>query len=145
MLETLIVISIIVILVGILTTSFVSMNNAKALEGSADVIRSVLSEARSKTVSSEGAERYGVYFDRNENRLVLFKGDSYSVGDEENAEIDLHSRVEMSEVSLSDDSSSVVFKRISGAAEQTGAVVLVSLSDPANTETITIYATGVVE
>src|SRR3990172_3802105 len=81
-LEILVAISIITLVVTIITISFSKLNSAQALYKSADLVASVLDEARSLTLSSKGDSQYGIYFE--DSQATLFKGAIYSPADPDN-------------------------------------------------------------
>jgi prepilin-type N-terminal cleavage/methylation domain-containing protein len=79
LLELLFVIVIATIISSIVLISFYKINSSQALEKSADLVASVLNEARSQTLSAKGDTQYGVYLEP--TQITLFKGDTYSSSD----------------------------------------------------------------
>ncbi len=146
LIEILVVISIFFIFLALLITPFILLNREQALTGSTLIVKSALSEARSKTISSENDTRYGVHFEEGENVIVLFRGPSYSSGDPDNVNVPLHAYIRIDSVDLAGSASSVLFNRLSGATAQAGEIILVEgTGDDAKYKTITIFSTGVVE
>lgn len=146
LIEILVVIAIFFIFLALLITPFILLNREQALTGSMLIVKSALSEARSKTISSEHDTRYGVHFEEGESVIVLFRGSSYSSGDPDNVDVPLHSYISIDSVDLAGSASSVLFDRLTGATSQAGEIVLVEgTGDDAKYKTITIFSTGVVE
>lgn len=141
LIEILIVLAIFAILSVFLIAPFVLLNKSQALSGSTLIVKSALSEARSRTISSENGDRYGVYFPVGEDEIVIFKGSNYSEGNGDNITIKLHRYVNIHDVNLS-GGTEVVFDRISGATSQPGQIVLVEDNSYATT---TVFSTGIVE
>lgn len=142
-LEILVAISIITLAVTIITVSFSRLNSAQALDKSATLVTSVLDEARSLTLSSQGDSQYGVYFE--DSQVTLFKGATYSSPDPVNVVTFLHSLVGLRNITLSGGGMSVVFKRLIGSTDETGTLEVFLKNSPTTFRTITISATGLVE
>ena len=146
LIEILVAIAIFLILGAIFIGVFVSLNREQALFGGVTTVKAVLSEARSKTLSSEGSLQYGVHFDDTSGVLTLFEGGSYDSGAPTNMDFPLHSFVDITDVSLSGGGDDIIFKKLTGETDQDGEVVLlVSDGSEFRYATVTIYATGVVE
>ena len=142
-LEILVAISIITLVVTIITISFSKLNSAQALDKSADLVASVLDEARSLTLSSKGDSQYGIYFE--DSQVTLFKGTTYSPSDPANVATNLHALVGLRNITLSGGGTSVIFKRLTGNTAETGTVEVFLKDSPTTFRTITISATGIVE
>jgi len=143
LLEILFAIAILTIAITIVTFSFSKLNSQQALDKSADLVVSVFNEARSLTLSSKGDSQYGVYIEG--SQVTLFKGDTYSSSDPNNAITNLNSLVNIRDVTLSSGGTSVVFKRLTGNTDDTGTLEIFLIAIPENFHTITISGIGVVE
>lgn len=143
LLEMFITIAILGIVTTLVITAFSKLNSRQALDKSADLVVSILNEARSLTLSSSEATQYGVNFQT--SQIVLFAGASYATSSVSNIITPLNSYVEIRDVSLTASSTSVVFKRLSGKALQTGSIKVFLKNDPSTFRIITVSATGMVE
>jgi prepilin-type N-terminal cleavage/methylation domain-containing protein len=142
LIELLVVLTIIGILSIISFVSLSELSKANVLDVATGDIVSVLSEARSRTLSSEGDSVYGVHFET--NSITLFKGDTFNAIDPNNVDIPLSSAVTISAITLTGGATEVVFGRISGDADVTGTITIALSTDATDTKTITIPSTGVV-
>ena len=146
LIEILVALAIFIILAIFLVLPFMNLNRRQALTGSTLIVKSALSEARSKTVASEGDKQYGIHFPASGHEIVVFQGNNYSDGDSQNVSIDLHSVITIDSVNLSGGGNDVVFDRISGATSDSGEIVLMEDNNGAfNYATVTVFGTGVVE
>jgi len=142
--EFLIAIIILAIIVTITYTSLSRLNSDQLLDKQADLVRSIISEARSLTLSSQDAAQYGVYFEA--SGLTLFKGDTYSVSDPDNIVTTLDSRVSLRDINFAGGSGdSVVFQRLTGETINYGSLEIYLIASSTNFHTITVTTTGVVE
>ena len=137
--ETLIAISIIALVAVLVVIPFASFRDEKLLDGAAEDILSFLHEAQTRTLSSDGATPYGVYFES--GKIVLFKGAAFLVGDPNNKEVLLHNRLTISNITLT-GGSSAVFKRLTGATDNNGMVTINLVADNSRQRVITISAAG---
>jgi len=140
LLEMLLALGILAIISVISVTSLSSANKDKALAIEADKVVSLITKARSLTLEAKDGSVYGVHFE--ETKAVLFKGSSYSAGASTNQSQGLNGVVKISAISLSGGGAEVVFKKLTGAATQTGTVRLSLASNVNASTTITIAATG---
>ncbi len=143
MLEILVAISIMTLAVTIVAFSFSKLNSKQALDKSADLVVSILDEARSLTLSSAGDSQYGVYFE--DSQVTLFKGATYLPSDPVNVVTSLHPLVSIRDITLSGGGTSVVFKRLTGNTNQTGTAEVFLKASSTTFRTITISGTGIVE
>lgn len=114
------------------------------LDDTAQKIVSELRLAQSKTISSEGDSRHGVYFDTasSPDRFILFQGASYASRNQAMDEPrELPSIIEISQINLS-GGSEVAFDRIYGTTSHAGTVMIRLARDTAKTRTITINSSG---
>ena len=141
LLEVVIVIAIIGLISTIIIIPLAGLREKQALKGGAEEALSLLSEARIKTLGSEGDSQYGVRFDR--DKMVLFKGAAYIAGAADNREIMLDNLIEATTVSLAGGGDEVIFKRLTGKTDEIGTVTLSLKSDGTQMTTISIGLTGV--
>ena len=127
--EVIIAIGIITIIFTFGTKLFVEVKNERVLDNSVGRVISLLQEARSMSVSSVGASRYGVHFE--ETKTVLFKGNVYSSLDPDNKNVSLNSLVSISEINLAGEGSDVVFNRLDGETDNSGTIKFILVSNPA--------------
>lgn len=139
LLETLVAIAIIVLLAVFITSGLMAFRASAALDEAADGALSLLREARSNVLGSEGASSYGVHFAA--TSLTLFKGGSYSAGASANVVVTLPSSVSASAISLSTTTANVVFERLTGESKATGTVTFLS-SRSGKTRQIRILPAG---
>ena len=140
--EILVVVALIGIVATIATAGFPIFTKQNALDKGTAVIRSVLEEARSMSLNSNGFSEYGVHFES--SRVVRFRGVIYSAGSSDNVPKNLGSYVMISAINLG-GSSDVVFKKRSGEADPFGTVELSRADDSSVKKIITIYRTGLAE
>lgn len=143
LLEILIGISILIILATILWGGLIRFQRSLQLAGSLEDGISLLVEARTRTLSSLGEDQYGVHFQN--DRVVLFKGVTYTAGNPDNVEGVLPRSVEISSVSLNGGGADVIFKRLTGTTDQYGDITYHLLADTSQTRTVSIVSTGLVK
>ena len=147
LIEIMVVISIIVVLVSISASAVLLFSKESNLSINAEEIIGALRQAQNKSLASEGASRYGVYFDSTSspNQYLLFNGSDYADPtrdlsfDQVN---DLPGNIEIDSIILSDGGSEVVFERLTGIANQTGSISLRLKGNPAKTESVYIDGSG---
>lgn len=129
--EVLIAVAIIGLLAAVILWPFAAFRNGKLLDGAAEDILSLLHEAQTRTLSSDGATPYGVHFESAKITLVP-----------DNKEIVLHNSLTISNISLAGGGATVMFKRLTGATDQSGAVTVSLTADNSQQRVITISAAG---
>jgi len=149
LIEILIAVAILVILIIIPVPAFRFFQKTVDLNNARDEIISTLDLSRTMTTASEGAAKYGVYFDKVNGKYILFKGNSYQARNPDFDKIyTLPSLVEISEINLKltinpdEPSNEVVFNRITGTANQTGNLILKQKLQSPETRTIYVLASG---
>ncbi len=140
LLEILMVIAIMGILITIIISSFSILNKSQALEKSVRQGASIVSQARSLTLSSKEDSNYGVHFES--SALTLFKGPTYSALDANNIVTPLNNLVSITNIALTGGGSDVVFKRLNGSINTPGTITYTLSS---KTKSLTISATGLIE
>ncbi|KPJ85932.1 hypothetical protein AMJ57_01310 [Parcubacteria bacterium SG8_24] len=100
-----------------------------------------LHEARSGAMSGKGTRRFGVHFES--DRFVLFEGAAYNPADPDNTVHDLPGDVSITDISLSDAGSDVLFASHRGVPSQYGTV---EFSDSGGeTRTVTVGEAGMLD
>ena len=132
LIELLIVIAVLAIILVLSVVVFYTLTRKTDLDTSRDNIISTLNSARNKTLASEGADQYGVYFD------ISTSPDRYILRNTSFEEIhDLPSTIEIS----IGGGSEVVFKRLDGSTDNYGSITIKHLTTN-ETRTIYIYPSG---
>lgn len=142
--ELLTVIAIFLIIYGIAAQIFPVFQKEGELSNSTEKIINILRLGQSKTLASEGASRYGVYFDTatNPHRYILFKGANYASREVNSDEVhEISKSVEIYEIILG-GGQEVVFSRLTGEIANSGKVSLRLKSDNSKTKTIGIQSSG---
>lgn len=142
-LEILLGVAILILVTAIVIISFSKMNENKALEKSADLIATILDEARSKSLSGEDASVYGVHLDA--SAATLFKGRNYSAASPDNEVTELNSLTGVRNIALSGGGSDIVFERMWGNTEQSGTFEIYLINSPEKFKTVSINSAGIVE
>ncbi len=143
LIEILIIISIIILIVAITNISYRYFERNTELTITAQKIVSIIKLAQNKTMSSEGDSQYGVHFEN--DKYILFKGDTYQEGTADNIENTVPSRLEINNIDLEGEESDIIFQRINGRTEQDGTIDLIISSEASNPETINIHPSGQIE
>jgi prepilin-type N-terminal cleavage/methylation domain-containing protein len=145
LLEVLIVTGILVLVSATALPFFRGFQTEADLNNNAQEVVEVLRLAYSKTVASESASSWGVYFDPSSlpARYILFKGPSYSQREIGSDQIyQLSKKIEFSQISLAGTGSEVVFERISGATQNIGSLTLRIKTESSKTRTIYVTSSG---
>ena len=143
LLEILIVISILLIIISIVVGPFSSFRNRSVLNAEIENITTLLSEARSKTLTSLADSEYGVHFET--NRIVFFKGTLFTEPDADNQEIIFNPVVSISDISLTGAGVDVIFDRLTGKTDEDGTITIELISDSTINNVVHIYSTGSIE
>jgi prepilin-type N-terminal cleavage/methylation domain-containing protein len=141
LIELLIVLAIMGILTGIVLSTFQVYKKSQALDKDVETIVETLRQARSQTLSSQNASKYGVHI--TSTAITLFVGSTYSAGSASNQDFSLQVSDAVLSINLVGGGSDVVFNRLTGDTSQSGSVVISSASI-SRTKTVTIYSTGLV-
>lgn len=120
LIELLVVVAIAVFVAVLVVSNISGLRRSAALGQAVDETLGLLREARSKTLSSEGASGYGVRFEA--DRVILFRGGAYVAGHPDNITLTLPAGVAISAVNLTTTTASVAFERLTGASAATGTV-----------------------
>jgi type II secretory pathway pseudopilin PulG len=142
--ELLVIIGILIVLTAIAVPFLRYFQKESDLNNSAEEIINILRVAQNKTLASETAATYGVYFDISStpHQYILFKGTSFSLRDDSFDEIHkLPKSIEIYEINLN-GGNEVVFERVTGESWQSGNVSLRLTTDFTKTKTIYIENSG---
>lgn len=140
--EMLIVIAVIVILVSMSVGAFSQFYKGNILEEQTQKVVTTLVDARSKTLLSKEDTNYGVHFES--DRVILFKGDTYSAIDPDNEEVLLSSRVSLTTI-IAGGGSDIIYKRLTGGVIANGTTTISLVSDVTRFNELIIIKTGIVE
>jgi len=142
--EFLVVLGILIIVMVLSYSAFSFLGKKGELDSSINNIFSILALAKNKTLASEQANQYGVYFDTsvNPNKYVLFQGANYL---SRNAFLDevhfLPLNIEFSSVSFLTLENEIVFNRLNGTVDNPGFLILHSLKIN-DSKTVYVYHSG---
>jgi len=140
--EVLIAISVLIIISGLVASSFNFFKQQSALDGAAQEIIHALRLAQNKTLASEGDSNFGVYFEA--NVFVIFKGPTYSASSPDNTIYNLDPSLGISAVNFGGAVAYVLFERLTGMTANYGSLVIEQVSDPSRNKTIYIDRSGIV-
>lgn len=138
--ETLVAIAVLVLLATVISSGLASFRESAALDQAVDETLEFLREARSKTLASEGASSYGVHFAP--AAVTMFQGWVYSPSNPTNTVVQLPALVEISSITLSTTTASVVFERLTGESPAAGTVTF-RTTRSAKTRQIQVLPSGV--
>jgi len=142
--ELSVIIGILIVLVAFSTPVFIFFQKRSALSNSSEEMVSALRAAQNKTLASEGASQYGVYFDSltSPHQYILFKGSDFASRDSSFDKVyQLPKTLEIYQINLG-GVNEVVFERLTGITNQSGDVSLRLKSDITKTRTIYIEGSG---
>jgi Tfp pilus assembly protein FimT len=142
--EILIVVGVLIILVALAFPAFRSFQVESDLDNSVEEIISTLRIAQSKTLASEQASQWGVYFSTSTipQQYTLFQGVDYTSRVTSSDETyELPDSVEIYHVDLAGEPE-VIFDRIIGSTSQSGSVSLRLKDDPTENQTVYIENSG---
>jgi prepilin-type N-terminal cleavage/methylation domain-containing protein len=142
LMEILVSMSIIAFISSISVISFSNLRVAQVLDKETATVASVISQARNLTVASKGNNQYGVHLAA--DSVTLFVGPTYSQSASTNSIFTINNAVSLSQ-SLTGGSSDILFNHLDGEATQSGTITMSLVSNPTQTKTITVFATGVVQ
>jgi len=141
LMEILIALGILAVLSSFAIVAFSNFNKNALLKEARIKIISEMDYSRSQTLGSEGKSSWGVHFEA--DRIIRFKGTSFSPSDPNNVEILLPRGVAINSINLGGPSE-VVFERLTGRASNAGSINI-ELNDSSASTTINIYASGITE
>jgi len=142
--EILIVIAILLVLIAIAFPTFRFFQSESGLNNSTEEIINTLRLAQSKTLASEGADRWGVYFSTSTafDQYILFQGENYASRVTSADKIySLPQSVEIYDVNLTGEPE-VVFDRLIGSTGQPGNLSVRLKENHTKNQTIYIENSG---
>jgi len=145
--EMIMVVAILVILISIAAPVFIFFQRGLEFNNNIEETINVLKIARNKTLASEGASQYGVYFDNTSSphQYILFKGESFALRDDSFDEINnLSDNTEVYNIDLN-GGNEIVFDKVTGNTSQPGSISLRLKTDITKTKTIYIEGSGYVK
>ncbi len=141
--ELLIVVSLLSLLLLLATPALRIFQQQENVANQAREIQAILENAQNKTLASEGASSYGVYFDTaaNPQQYILFKGSTFATRDTSFDQMyKLPNQIEFSDVNVAGNQ--VVFDRLSGTTQEPGTISVQQKTDPAQVGTVYIGSIG---
>lgn len=144
--ELIVVIAIAVLLGGLVIPALRVAQKNSELEDAVQLLQSTLRLAQSRTLGSEAASQYGVFFNTaaSPDQYTLFRGATFATRDVSADELHvLPQNVEMSAVTIPQNA--VVFVRVTGTVLNTGSITLRLLSDPQKQETVYVSSSGAIQ
>ena len=140
--ELLLSLSVLVIAFTILTSALSQFRGGGLLAETEATMRGIVHDARVRTLGSESNNQYGVHFET--TKIVLFVGGTYDASANTNEVYSLPVGVRISSVALL-TGNEIVFARLTGLPSTTGDIVIQLTRDPAQTKTISILSSGIIE
>lgn len=145
LIEFLTIIAILMVLAGMAIPAFRFFQKESDLKNSAQEIINTLRLAQNKTLASEVASSWGVYFSTTTwpHQYTLFQGIDFTSRTTTSDEVhNLSESVEIYEINLAGGKKGVVFDRITGTTSQSGTISLRLKADHTKTRTIYIEGSG---
>ena len=149
LIEILVVLAILGLLAVSALVALGTLRGGSDLQAEARGLQRVLELAKSKTIASEGATRYGVYAtSTSPHRYILFQTDTDYASRvvSEDVVYELRETIEFDSISFGGAvPEEVVFDRIQGTTSQAGNTVLRVKTNPSDTTTVYVEDSGNVE
>ncbi len=142
--ELLTIIGILLVIIGTAVAAYKRFQNISALTDSSEEILNILRLARSKTLSSEHSDQWGVHFPNpgTDYEYTLFKGSNYSSRETSfDQKIIVPNTIEVHNIDLG-TSSDVIFNRLTGTTDFPGTISLRIASNHSKTQDIIIESSG---
>ena len=146
LIELVVVVALVVLFVGLAIPALRVAQKGSELEDTAELLVAVLRLAQNRTLGSEGASQYGVFFDTSTSpdRYILFKGSSYAARDVAVDEVNtLPASVEIAGTTL--PGTETVFQKVSGTASGAGSITLRLVLNPEKAEEVYISTSGAIQ
>ena len=139
LLEIVVSIAILILIASAASVSFSNSRKVRELTTASQNVLSILRTAQSKTLAGEEASQWGVHIEQ--TQVILFRGATYA-GAGLTETYPLPSTIEIANITLLGSGSDVIFKRIEGTTDETGAFELRVKSDTTKTFSITVDSSG---
>lgn len=140
LIELVIVIGLIGLVSAVIALSFSNFRRNQALQYSTDGVVVFLNEARSRTLSASGGNRYSIRFES--DRAVLFSGTTYTTNASTNEYFYYTSPVTLETLTLQGGGSDISFNKLNGGTDHYGTIQLGITGN--GSRTITVSATGAI-
>jgi prepilin-type N-terminal cleavage/methylation domain-containing protein len=141
LLEILVALGIVTLIASAIMSAFGQYRSEQSKEGAVETILAALSQAHLDTIASKSDTVYGVNLKQNE--VIYFKGAVYpGDNDSGNTHYKLPSMIQIANVSLNGGTTTVFFKRLTGATDNYGTFGVQVISRPTEAITVTINQTG---
>ena len=147
--EVLTIVGILIVLTGMAVPAFRFFGRESDLNNSAEEIINTLRLAQNKTLASEGASQWGVYFSTTTtpHQYILFEGSSFASRATSSDEVhQLSKSIEIYEIDLW-GGNEVVFEKVTGYTSSTSQIGRVSIrlkDEPSKTKTIYVENSGLI-
>lgn len=144
--ELVVVIAIAVLLGGLALPALRIAQKNSELDSVTESLVAVLRLAQNRTVGSEEASQYGVFFDTttSPDQYVLFKGATWETRDVASDEVHiLPQGLELSGVAIPENT--VVFARVTGIVLNAGSVTLGMIANPEKAESVYVSSSGAIQ
>lgn len=141
LIEILIAVAILALAVSLVLPNFNFFQRQSSLDMTAQEIIGALRLAQNKTLASEGADSFGLYFET--DKFTLFKGLTFYPTSPENDTHKLPPALRLSEVNLS-GGGVIVFDRLTGATANSGSLKISLVDDSSKNKIIFIDSSGTV-
>lgn len=142
--ELLVVISVLIILIAMSGQVFVFFQKGSTLNNTTQEIISILRLAQNKTLASEKADQYGVYFNTSidPHEYIIFKGSDFTSRDISFDKIyTIPKALEIYNINLA-SGNEVVFDRLTGITNQPGDISIRIKDDLTKSRTIYVEGSG---
>ncbi len=145
MVEVTVVILIFSILAALSFATYVSFSDYQSIDKDADVVVSLVQQARNQTINSKNNSSYGIKFAS--SSVTLFTGRGYATTSPANSVYNLSSKVKLSSISLTGGTTTIYFMPITGKPSATGTISLVlkTGNGTSTNKTLLLYGSGLVE
>lgn len=139
LIEIIVVISIIGIIAGVSSVTFMNMYRTSTLKAGGNEVYSALTSARERTLSSENDTVYGVRIAT--SSVIRFAGPTYNPSDTQNT-IYYFGKDVSATSSLISTGTNVLFRRLTGESSASGTIYI---RNGISTSTIVIRTSGLIE
>lgn len=145
LIELLIVLGVSGIFVAISAGVYTSLRQRSSLELAVREVQSVFQLAREQTLSSEGAQNFGVYVNSAGREYFLFPGSSYVAGNPDNERFVVPANVNILTPEFQGGGSEMVFDRLTGMTSQFGTLTVQDAGDISRMLRLCVFSSGSVE
>ncbi|MEX0870090.1 MAG: prepilin-type N-terminal cleavage/methylation domain-containing protein [Candidatus Spechtbacterales bacterium] len=142
LLELIMVLAIAGIFLAISAGVYYSLQQSNVLVNESRKALSAVRLAQNKTLAARNFSQHGVYFDQDNNSIVMFEGSEYDSGNANNEIIDLDGRVEISNIQIDGSTSTTVFNRVLGSTDNFGFIEFSQRNEDDNRAVLCIQKEG---